>query len=47
MDPFFCPIICAFMQTYGAILAVPSISGGGEFGGEWHSGGRQENKACN
>ncbi|KIM75701.1 hypothetical protein PILCRDRAFT_13352, partial [Piloderma croceum F 1598] len=44
MDSFFSPIICAFMQTYGAILAVPSIRGGGEFGEEWHSGRRRENK---
>nr|QIM40772.1 prolyl oligopeptidase [Amanita molliuscula] len=43
-DPFFSPIILTFMQTYGAILAVPNIRGGGEFGGEWHRAGRRENK---
>ncbi|KDR68475.1 hypothetical protein GALMADRAFT_78538 [Galerina marginata CBS 339.88] len=43
-DPFFSPIILTFLQTYGAIFAVPSIRGGGEFGEEWHKGGRRETK---
>nr|E2JFG2.1 RecName: Full=Dual function macrocyclase-peptidase POPB; AltName: Full=Prolyl oligopeptidase B; Short=POP B; AltName: Full=Toxin-processing prolyl oligopeptidase [Amanita bisporigera]ADN19205.1 prolyl oligopeptidase [Amanita bisporigera] len=43
-DPFFSPIMLTFMQTYGAILAVPNIRGGGEFGGEWHKAGRRETK---
>lgn len=43
-DPFFSPIILSFMQTYGVILAVPNIRGGGEFGEAWHKGGCRENK---
>nr|QKM76213.1 prolyl oligopeptidase [Lepiota venenata] len=43
-DPFFSPIILTFLQMYGAILAVPNIRGGGEFGEEWHKSGRRENK---
>ena len=34
------------MKTYNAILAVPNIRGGGEFGGEWHRAGSRENKVC-
>lgn len=45
-DPFFSPVILTFLQTYNAILAVPNIRGGGEFGAEWHRGGRRENKVC-
>ena len=39
-------MILTFMQTYGAILAVPNVRGGGEFGEEWHRGGRRETKVC-
>jgi len=42
--PFFSPVILTFMKTYNAILAVPNIRGGGEFGGEWHKAGRRETK---
>jgi prolyl oligopeptidase PreP (S9A serine peptidase family) len=45
-DPFFNPIILTFLQMYSAIFAVPSIRGGGEFGEEWHRGGRRENRVC-
>jgi prolyl oligopeptidase PreP (S9A serine peptidase family) len=41
-DPFPNPIILTFLQMYSAIVAVPSIRGGGEFGEEWHRGGRRE-----
>jgi hypothetical protein len=44
--PFFSPVILTFMKTYNAILAVPNIRGGGEFGGEWHRAGNRENKVC-
>ena len=44
--PFFSPVILTFMKTYNAILAVPNIRGGGEFGGEWHKAGRRETKVC-
>ncbi|KAF8622425.1 hypothetical protein AX15_007009 [Amanita polypyramis BW_CC] len=43
-DPFFSAVILTFLQTYGAIMAIPNIRGGGEFGGEWHRMGRRENK---
>lgn len=33
-----------FLQRYGAVLAVPSIRGGGEFGEEWHLAGTRERK---
>ncbi|KAF8696533.1 hypothetical protein AX14_001525 [Amanita brunnescens Koide BX004] len=45
-SPFFSPILLSFMQTYGAVLALPNIRGGGEFGEQWHRGGRRENKVC-
>lgn len=33
-----------FLRAYGAILAVPNIRGGGEFGEEWHLAGTKERK---
>ncbi|KAF9457998.1 prolyl oligopeptidase [Collybia nuda] len=44
IDPFFSPTILTFLQTYGAILAVPNIRGGAEFGEEWHRAGTRERK---
>lgn len=45
-EPFFSPILLTFLQTYDAILAVPNVRGGGEFGENWHKAGRRENKVC-
>lgn len=44
MNPFFSPMILTFMQAYGAILSVPNIRGGGEFGEIWHLAGIREKK---
>lgn len=44
IDPFFSPTLLTFLQSYGAILAVPSIRGGSEFGEEWHKAGIREKK---
>ena len=44
-NPYFSPVILAFLQAYGAILSVVNIRGGGEFGRDWHRAGTRENKA--
>ncbi|OBZ71845.1 Prolyl endopeptidase [Grifola frondosa] len=44
INPFFSASILTWMQKYGAILAVPNIRGGGEFGEEWHLAGTRERK---
>ena len=44
INPFFSASILTFLQRYGAILAVPNIRGGGEFGEEWHLAGTRERK---
>ncbi|KZP21737.1 hypothetical protein FIBSPDRAFT_740187 [Athelia psychrophila] len=44
IGPFFSPSILTFLQRYGAVLAVPNIRGGGEFGETWHEGGTKERK---
>ncbi|KAG5649915.1 hypothetical protein H0H81_001511 [Sphagnurus paluster] len=44
INPFFSPTILTFLQTYGAILAVPNIRGGAEFGEDWHKAGIREKK---
>lgn len=46
IGPFFSPSILTAMRTYGFILAVPNIRGGGEFGEEWHLAGTRERKVC-
>ena len=44
VNPFFSPSMLTFLQKYGAVLAVPNIRGGAEFGEEWHLGGTKERK---
>ncbi|KAI0081447.1 hypothetical protein K474DRAFT_1587789 [Panus rudis PR-1116 ss-1] len=44
INPFFSPAILTVLQRYGAILAVPNIRGGGEFGEKWHLAGTRERK---
>lgn len=44
ISPFFSPSMLTFLRAYGAILAVPNIRGGGEFGEEWHLAGTKERK---
>ncbi|TDL29150.1 hypothetical protein BD410DRAFT_779479 [Rickenella mellea] len=45
MSPFFSVGILTFLQRYRALLAVPNIRGGGEFGEEWHLAGTRDRKA--
>lgn len=33
-----------FIQRYGAVLAIPNIRGGGEFGIQWHEAAMKERK---
>lgn len=42
--PFFSVVFMTFLQSYRAVLAVPNIRGGGEFGEEWHLAGTKERK---
>ena len=42
--PFFSSAILTFLQSYGAVFALPNVRGGGEFGREWHEAGWRENK---
>lgn len=44
IEPFFSASILTVLQRYGAILAVPNIRGGGEFGDNWHLSATRENK---
>ncbi|KAL0949097.1 hypothetical protein HGRIS_009187 [Hohenbuehelia grisea] len=44
INPFFSPSMLTFLQNYGAVLAVPNIRGGSEFGEDWHQGGIHERK---
>ncbi|KAI0044903.1 prolyl oligopeptidase [Auriscalpium vulgare] len=44
IDSFFDPSILTFLHAYKAILAVPNIRGGGEFGDKWHLAGTKERK---
>lgn len=47
IDPFFSPTLLTFLQKYGAVLAVPNIRGGAEFGEDWHKAGIREKKVFN
>lgn len=44
INPFFSPSVLTFLQRYRAVLAVPNIRGGGEFGEDWHQAGMRERK---
>ncbi|KAI0052627.1 prolyl oligopeptidase [Auriscalpium vulgare] len=44
ISPFFSASILTFLHAYKAILAVPNIRGGSEFGEEWHLAGTRERK---
>jgi prolyl oligopeptidase len=44
INPFFSAGILTFLQMYGAVLAVPNIRGGSEFGEEWHLDGIREKR---
>ena len=46
INPFFSFAFLTFLQHYHAVLAVPNIRGGGEFGEDWHQGGTRERKVC-
>ncbi|QDO94326.1 S9 family peptidase [Formosa sediminum] len=42
-EPFFSPITLAY-ATYGGVLVVPHVRGGGELGDAWHKAGQKLNK---
>ncbi|EPT03158.1 hypothetical protein FOMPIDRAFT_1035541 [Fomitopsis schrenkii] len=44
VSPYWSSSTMTFMQKYGAVLAVPNIRGGSEFGEEWHLAGTRETK---
>ncbi|EJD00885.1 prolyl oligopeptidase [Fomitiporia mediterranea MF3/22] len=44
INPFFSVVFLTFLQRFHAVLAVPNIRGGGEFGEEWHLAGTKERK---
>ncbi|KAJ9065455.1 hypothetical protein DSO57_1019495 [Entomophthora muscae] len=44
ITPAFSPFWISFMDTFGGILCIPNIRGGGEFGDEWHRQGILEKK---
>lgn len=44
INPYFSVFQLTFLQQFGAVLAVPNIRGGGEFGEDWHRGGIHERK---
>jgi len=42
--PSFRPDRIVFVQNFDGVYAIPNIRGGGEYGREWHQGGRLLNK---
>jgi prolyl oligopeptidase len=44
VQPFFSATLLTYIKAYGAILAVPNIRGGAEFGEDWHLAGTRERK---
>jgi prolyl oligopeptidase len=44
ITPFFSSTLLSYIKSYGAILAVPNIRGGSEFGEEWHLAATRERK---
>ncbi|THH11283.1 hypothetical protein EW145_g767 [Phellinidium pouzarii] len=44
IDPFFSASFMTFLKHYHAVLAIPNIRGGSEFGEEWHLAGTKERK---
>eukprot|EP00735_Rhodelphis_limneticus_P008982 TRINITY_DN2440_c0_g1::TRINITY_DN2440_c0_g1_i2::g.8868::m.8868 TRINITY_DN2440_c0_g1::TRINITY_DN2440_c0_g1_i2::g.8868 ORF type:complete len:735 (+),score=192.16,sp/P48147/PPCE_HUMAN/48.95/0.0,Peptidase_S9_N/PF02897.10/6.8e-113,Peptidase_S9/PF00326.16/7.2e-72,Abhydrolase_5/PF12695.2/0.00033,Abhydrolase_3/PF07859.8/0.001,Esterase/PF00756.15/0.0016,Abhydrolase_1/PF00561.15/0.004,Peptidase_S15/PF02129.13/0.004,AXE1/PF05448.7/0.0096,Abhydrolase_6/PF12697.2/0.015,DLH/PF01738.13/0.033,BAAT_C/PF08840.6/0 len=44
LTPAFSPFRLAFLGNLGGVVAIANIRGGGEYGKEWHDGGRKFNK---
>lgn len=44
LTPFFSATMMTFLLNFRAVLAVPNLRGGGEFGEEWHLAGTKERK---
>ncbi|KNE66603.1 hypothetical protein AMAG_11721 [Allomyces macrogynus ATCC 38327] len=44
LGPMFVPAWLAFIQHYDAVVAMPNLRGGGEYGEAWHEAGMLRNK---
>jgi prolyl oligopeptidase len=44
LTPGFSPSRIVFLNDMNGVIAIPNIRGGGEYGQEWHDGGRRANK---
>lgn len=44
LTPSFSPSRIVFLNDMNGVIAIPNIRGGGEYGQEWHDGGRRANK---